>query len=153
MPGTKIPQWRQPIDLSAALCFGRANLIDRSIHHGIDDRVVMKLVDPSVLHGHPLKVGSNNLPSLIGLSNPEEDVLLVAGLLEALGGASKLGPRGTAVKRQRRDFDELKEEHCSHFDRACCMSCDSSMKLHGMLHDALESQSTRGPNGAIDTAD
>ena len=91
----------------------------------------MKLLDTSVLLGPTLRFHSTNVgKSLLGFSTPEDDALLIAGLTEALSLASVAGSRGRTVKRQRRDFDNLKEEHGSHFDRAYRMSYESFMKLH-----------------------
>ena len=103
-----------------------------------------------MLHGYPLRFGSEQLPSLLALSTPEDDALLVAGLVEALSKASVIGSRGRTVKRQRRDFDELVEEYGSYFDRAYRMSHESFMKLHGVLFESLDTAS-KGPNGGTDS--
>ena len=101
----------------------------------------MKL-DYSLLHGPKLCFGSDQLPSLLAFSKAEDDVLSIPGSLEALNKASLVGTRGTTVKRQRRNFDELAQEYGSYFNRAYRMSYDSFMKLHGIL-DSLLSQHCR----------
>ena len=110
----------------------------------------MKLCDPTLLQGQPLRQGSDNLPSLLSSCSAQDDALLIAGLVEALSKASVIGTRGSTVKRNRRDFQELADEHGQCFTRAHRMPHDSFMKLHAMLFDSLDSQS-KGPNGGIDS--
>ena len=119
---------------------------DRQYHTVV---CTMKL-DARVLQGPKLRFGSDDLPSLLSLCKAEDDALLITGLLEALSKASVIGTRGSTVKRQRRDFDELVEEYGSYFDRAYRMSYDSFMKLHSVLFDSIDT-GARGPNGNIDS--